>query len=1076
MPISELAGLEDKYEVLAKLREGGMGAVYKVRHRLLEEIRVIKVIRPHLEADEGLRRRFLGEARSAVRLRHPNIAQIYDFTVSEDGTSVMVMEFIDGRDLAELLRLRGRLSVDLVLELGLQALKALSYLHRNDFVHRDISPDNIMLTQDVEGQPLVKLIDLGIAKPLGGSVNLTGTGLFLGKIRYASPEQFGTGSGKISLDQRSDLYSFGIALYELATGHHPIAGNTSEALVAGHLFHPPRPFSETDPAGALPAGLRAAILKALAKDPAERFATALAFCDALTEVQDGWEEPDLTATLLERTLIAPRADDPSLAVERADDPEARLGDLQQRVEELLKEGRLADAEAAVAAEEARDLDATAVGTLRHRLQALRSSVERDLATARSHRVAGDFTAAREALDRVRAVEPANPEAAALDAQIEAATERRRREAEEDRARIRDLLDAGHLPEARKALAEATAAHGRTDLFAQIEQRIAQTEAAQRAREDAVAELGRRVEALLAEGRPATADGELGRLRARHGDHPALEELARRIAERRSTARQHLAAALAHLDAGDLTAAAAGVEEVLALDRELPEAHQLQSRVELGMERHRHGLADAASRVEAELKAGDVEAAAACLADAEAAYGATGPLADLRARLERLAAEQRGRRQRHDADLREVEEHVAAGRLDEARSALGRARSDHGSTPELEALRGRLGEAVEGRREAAERARQEDRRERRRQVAALLREARERVDHEDFPGANRALERAQELEPGDPAIAALADHIASSRERATLFPDVAGPAPGAAPSRPRRRAAIAAALAVAAVVVAGTILWWPSAPEPGDGTGEERAVPRAEVLREGLAGVEMGSFHALVIGNNDYRAGLPSLHSAEPDARAVASALAGFGFDVELVTNATRDTTLRALERVGGAVREGDNLLLFYAGHGFVDEGGRGYWQPVDAEQANTANWISSVEISELLTDSPARRVLVIADSCFSGALLEEERPDGGALTPDAVRARAGRRARLAITSGALQPVLDAGRDGHSVFSGALLEVLDDGGPLDAQGLFLGVMAKLEPAVARLGGEQTPRLGSLETDDEGDFFLVPAGTP
>ncbi|HEX2164549.1 MAG TPA: serine/threonine-protein kinase, partial [Thermoanaerobaculia bacterium] len=363
MPHSPLAGLDDKYEVLAKLREGGMGAVYKVRHRLLEETRVIKVIRPHLEADEELRRRFLREARAAVRLRHPNIAQIYDFTVDEDGSALMVLEFIDGRDLAELLRLRGRLSVELVLEVGAQCAKALSYLHRNEFVHRDISPDNIMLTQDVEGQPLVKLIDLGIAKPLGGSLDLTGTGLFLGKIRYASPEQFRGGG----LDRRSDLYSLGVALYELATGRHPIVGDTSEAILAGHLHHPPRPFAESDPGGAVPEPLRRALLRALAKKPEDRFPDAAALGDALGEIQATWTEPNLEATLLERTLIAPRADEPTLvAEERPADPAARLAELRQRVDELLREGRLVDAEAALAGA-GEDLDAEGVAALRSRL-------------------------------------------------------------------------------------------------------------------------------------------------------------------------------------------------------------------------------------------------------------------------------------------------------------------------------------------------------------------------------------------------------------------------------------------------------------------------------------------------------------------------------------------------------------------------------------------------------------------------------------------------------------------------------------------------------------------------------------
>ena len=124
MAVPELKPFEGKYEILEKLNEGGMGAVYKVRHRLLEEIRVIKVIRPQLQSDEGLRRRFLREARAAVRLRHPNIAQIYDFTVAEDDTAYMVIEFIDGVDLVHLVEQSTLPDIGLVLDIGVQSLRA----------------------------------------------------------------------------------------------------------------------------------------------------------------------------------------------------------------------------------------------------------------------------------------------------------------------------------------------------------------------------------------------------------------------------------------------------------------------------------------------------------------------------------------------------------------------------------------------------------------------------------------------------------------------------------------------------------------------------------------------------------------------------------------------------------------------------------------------------------------------------------------------------------------------------------------------------------------------------------------
>lgn len=275
--------IEGKYEILEKLKEGGMGAIYKVRHRLLDEVRVVKVIRSHMEPAGEAGDRFLREARVAIRLRHPNIAALHDFAIAEDGNAFIVMEFIDGLNLLEILHGHGLPPVSLALEMARQSLRALGYLHRQKIVHRDVSPDNLMLTRDVDGHAQVKLIDLGIAKAFeGGAAGLTTTGIFLGKPRYAAPEQFGTSP----LDARSDLYSFGIVLYELLTGRCPITGQDPASYMAGHLFRPPVPFEETDPQGRVPPELRRTVLRALAKKPDERFESAEDFVWALTLLQD----------------------------------------------------------------------------------------------------------------------------------------------------------------------------------------------------------------------------------------------------------------------------------------------------------------------------------------------------------------------------------------------------------------------------------------------------------------------------------------------------------------------------------------------------------------------------------------------------------------------------------------------------------------------------------------------------------------------------------------------------------------------------------------------------------------------
>jgi eukaryotic-like serine/threonine-protein kinase len=294
--------IEGKYEILGKIREGGMGAIYKVRHRLLDEVRVIKVMRPQILSNEEMKRRFVEEARTATKLKHPNICTIYDFALDEDGTAYLVMEFIDGVTLADLFRTPDPPGLPVTLEVAHQALLALGYLHRRNVVHRDIAPDNLMLTSDEEGRPLIKLIDLGIAKALDSkSGDMTSTGVFLGKLKYASPEQYGALAAGEKIDGRSDLYCLGVVIYELLTGVRPFTGDTPAEMLRSHLFQPPLPFSQTDPTGKVPPDLRAAIMKALEKKRDDRFASAEEFDREIqrlrTQVASA-DDPDATIALV----------------------------------------------------------------------------------------------------------------------------------------------------------------------------------------------------------------------------------------------------------------------------------------------------------------------------------------------------------------------------------------------------------------------------------------------------------------------------------------------------------------------------------------------------------------------------------------------------------------------------------------------------------------------------------------------------------------------------------------------------------------------------------------------------------
>jgi eukaryotic-like serine/threonine-protein kinase len=293
--------IEGKYEIIAKIKEGGMGTIYKVRHRLLDEIRVVKVMRPQIGADEELRRRFTQEAKTATRLKHPNIGAILDFALDSDGMAYIVMEYIDGVNLTELLAASGPPGLDLTLEIAHQSLLALGFLHRKNVVHRDVAPDNLMLTRDEEGGPRIKLIDLGIAKPLDKTIEMTSTGVFLGKLKYSSPEQLGGLEPGETLDGRSDLYSLGVVLYELLTGRLPFLGDSPRELFAAHLFKEPLPFPVADPEGRVPEPLRAAVLKALDKERGRRYASAEEFDREILSLKRELapaEDPDATHRLL----------------------------------------------------------------------------------------------------------------------------------------------------------------------------------------------------------------------------------------------------------------------------------------------------------------------------------------------------------------------------------------------------------------------------------------------------------------------------------------------------------------------------------------------------------------------------------------------------------------------------------------------------------------------------------------------------------------------------------------------------------------------------------------------------------
>ncbi len=210
--------IDGKYEILGKVAEGGMGEVYRARHLHLDEVRIIKVMKTLGGDDASSQRRFSEEARLATQVRHPNVAALYDFSKLPSGASYMVWEFIDGETLLHRLRRAGRLSPEEAIDIGIQVLSGLGEIHRTGVVHRDVSPDNIMIVAR-GGRRVAKIIDLGIAKRIAQDrAGMTATGMFLGKLKYCSPEQAGALAAGETLDGRSDLCSFGAVLYEMLSG------------------------------------------------------------------------------------------------------------------------------------------------------------------------------------------------------------------------------------------------------------------------------------------------------------------------------------------------------------------------------------------------------------------------------------------------------------------------------------------------------------------------------------------------------------------------------------------------------------------------------------------------------------------------------------------------------------------------------------------------------------------------------------------------------------------------------------------------------------------------------------------
>jgi serine/threonine protein kinase/N-acetylneuraminic acid mutarotase len=287
-----------QYRVVEQLGMGGMATVYKAYHPAMERYVALKIPPEYLTRDPNFRARFIREARTLARLEHPHILPVYDFG-EEDGLPYMVMRYVDGGTLRELMA-KGPLPLDQALRLVREVAEALGYAHRQGVTHRDVKPANVLL--DRNGAAL--LTDFGIAKILDENTELTGAGVALGTPQYMAPEQV---QGK-PVDARTDIYSLGVVLYEVTTGRRPFAAETPLALAMMHVSESLPLPRQVNPA--VPDAVERIILRAMAKDPADRFQTAEELATALqllsTEPRPAMDPTvSLPAALGEGTLVAP---------------------------------------------------------------------------------------------------------------------------------------------------------------------------------------------------------------------------------------------------------------------------------------------------------------------------------------------------------------------------------------------------------------------------------------------------------------------------------------------------------------------------------------------------------------------------------------------------------------------------------------------------------------------------------------------------------------------------------------------------------------------------------------------------
>jgi serine/threonine-protein kinase len=286
--------LDGKYKLTTLLGKGGMGSVYRGQHVVIGKQVAVKFLHAEFAGSEEVVKRFYREAQAAAAIGHDGIIDVMDVGIAPSGEPYLVMEFLEGESLADLLVRAGPLDVGAATGIFEPALRALHAAHAKGIVHRDLKPENIFIQHRPDGAPRIKLIDFGISKiTVGpGGEKLTQTGSVMGTPAYMSPEQ---AKGSTELDHRSDLYSMGVILYEMLTGKLPFKGENFTEIIISILTEEPIPPREA--CAEFPGEAEPVLLRALIKDPAGRYGDALQFAEALKDL-GGYQEREAKLTSL----------------------------------------------------------------------------------------------------------------------------------------------------------------------------------------------------------------------------------------------------------------------------------------------------------------------------------------------------------------------------------------------------------------------------------------------------------------------------------------------------------------------------------------------------------------------------------------------------------------------------------------------------------------------------------------------------------------------------------------------------------------------------------------------------------